>query len=119
MKHKSSGHAYQYAKAIQIGKDKIANRILEASSAYQAKTEASYLPFNPHWQDEKEKVMRNVLGAKAKSCPEFCEALLNSRNIIAEAVPGELVATGLTKTVTMCVKTAAWPGKNKMGKNPG
>ena len=60
---------------------------------------------------------RNVLGAKAKSCPEFCEALLNSRNIIAEAVPGELFwATGLTKTATMCVKKAAWPGKNKMGK---
>ena len=117
MKHKSSEHAYQYAKAIQIGKDKIANRIMEASSAFQAKTEASYLPFNPHWIAEKEKVMQNILSAKARSCPEFREALLNSQSVLAEAVPGELFwATGLSKDVTMCVKKASWPGKNKMGK---
>ena len=117
MKYRSSEHAYQYAKAIQIGKDKVANRILEATSAYQAKTEASYLPYNPHWITQKEKVMQNILHAKAKSCPEFREALLDSQNVLAEAVPGELFwATGLNKEATLCVKKASWPGQNKMGK---
>ena len=117
VKHKSAEHAYQYSKAIQIGKDKIANRILEASSAYQAKVEASYLPYNPHWINQKEKVMQTILQAKVKDCQEFRDALLNSENVIAEAVPGELFwATGLHKQNSLCVKKASWPGKNKMGK---
>ena len=117
MKYRSSEHAYQYAKAIQIWKDKVANRVLEATSAYQAKTEASYLPYNPHWITQKEKVMQNIFHAKAKSCPEFREALLDSQNVLAEAVPGELFwATGLNKEATLYVKKASWPGQNKMGK---
>ena len=117
MSHRSSEHAYQYSKAIQTGKDKIAERILEAKSAYQAKVEASFLPFNPNWIDEKEKVMEQVLRAKSNGCPEFCEALLNSDTVIAEAVPGDLFwSTGLTKEQCLTVKRGVWPGKNKMGK---
>ena len=91
MKYKSSEHTDQYAKAIQIRRDKAANRVLEATSVYQAKTEASYLPFNPHWISQKEKVMQNILHAKAISCPEFREALLDSQNVLAEAVPGTVL----------------------------
>ena len=117
MSHRSSEHAYQYSKAIQTEKDKIAERILEAKSAYQAKVEASFLPFNPNWIDEKEKVMEQVLRAKSNGCPEFCEALLNSDTVIAEAVPGDLfLSTELTKEQCLTVKRGVWPGKNKMGK---
>ena len=117
VKHRSAEHAYQYSKAIQGGKDTIANRILESDTAYHAKTEASYLPYNPNWGDQKEKVMQTVLQSKAKYCPEFREALINSENVIAEAVPGELFwSTGLNKEITLRVKKASWPGKNRMGK---
>ena len=34
--------------------------------------------------------MQTVLQSKAKYCPEFREALINSENVIAEAVPGKL-----------------------------
>ena len=45
VKHRSAEHAYQYSKAIECRKDTIANRILEADTAYHAKTEASYFFF--------------------------------------------------------------------------
>ena len=117
MVHKSAEHAYQFAKATQVGKDKVAERIFEAQTAFQAKTEASYLPFNPHWEDHKVKVMQDILSAKAKCSKEFCEALLSSHNVIAEAVPGDLFwSTGLNKTQCLSVKKSSWPGKNNMGK---
>ena len=68
MLHRSSEHAYQYSKVIQTGKDKVAERILEAKSTYQAKVEASYLPFNLNRIDQKEKVIEQVLHAKANCC---------------------------------------------------
>ena len=52
--HKSAEHAYQYAKAQQAGKNKIAERILQANSALQAKIEAKALPCNPNWTNRKE-----------------------------------------------------------------
>ena len=61
--------------------------------------------------------MQTVLQSKAKYSPEFREALINSENVIAEAVPGELFwSTGLNKEITLCVKKASWPGKNSMEK---
>ena len=64
--HRSAEHAYQYTKAQQAGKDKIAERILQARSAYQAKQEAKSLPFNPNWHDRKEKVMSDC-GSKTEN----------------------------------------------------
>ena len=37
VKHRSTEHAYCYSKAIQCGKDTVANRILEADTAYPCK----------------------------------------------------------------------------------
>ena len=117
MVHKSAEHAYQYKKAIQTGNDRVAERILDAKSALQAKIEASTLPYNPNWMDQKEKVMEEVLSAKATCCPDFCNALTQSETVIAEAVPGDLFwSTGLTKEQCLVVKKSAWPGKNRMGK---
>ena len=65
MLHKSAEHAYQYKKAMQIGNDKVATCIHEAKSSIQAKIEAKTLIYNPHWMDQKEKVMEEVLSAKA------------------------------------------------------
>ena len=115
--HKSSEHAFCYAKAIQAGKDKVAERVLQAKSALQAKIEASQAPFCPALEEKKEEVMQQFLRAKAKSCPEFYELLMKTDGLFAEAVPGDLYwSTGLSKTETLVVKKASWPGKNRMGK---
>ena len=115
--HRSAEHAYQYTKAQQAGKDKIAERILHARSAYQAKQEAKSLPYNPNWGDRKEKVMAEVVAAKFKTCREFQEKLLSSDKILAECVPGEMFwATGLSTDVSLNVKKSSWPGRNIMGR---
>ena len=115
--HKSSEHAFCYAHAIQTGKDKVAERILQAGSALQAKIEASSLPYSPAWEEKKEDVMQQVLLAKAKCCQDFYDKLMNTDGVFAEAVPNDLFwSTGLNKDVTMCVKKSSWPGKNRMGK---
>ena len=94
----------------------MAGRIFEAQTAFQAKTEASYLPFNPHWDDHKVKVIQDILSSKAKCSKEFSEALLSSHNVIAEAVPGDLFwSTGLNKTQCFSVKTSSWPVKKQHG----
>ena len=48
MLHKSAEHAYQYKKATQTGNDQVAEQILDAKSALQAKIEADMLPYNPN-----------------------------------------------------------------------
>ena len=115
--HKSSEHAFCYAHAIQTGKEKFEERILQAGSALQAKIEASSLPYSPAWEENKEEVMQQVLLAKAKDCPEFQDKLMNTEGVFVEAVPNDLFwSTGLNKEVTMTVKKSSWPGKNRMGK---
>ena len=45
--------------------------------------------------------MQTVLQSKGKYCPEFREALINSKNAIAEAMPEELFwSTGLNREIT-------------------
>ena len=110
--HKSAEHAYQYKNAIQTGNDKVAERILDAKSALKAKIEAGMLPYNPNWIDQKEKVMEEILSAKANCCPEFCNALTQSEAVIAEAVPGDLYwSTGLTKEQCLIVKKVHGQGE--------
>ena len=115
--HKSAEHAYQYVKAQQAGKNVIAERILQAKSAYQAKTEAKALPYNPNWAHRKDSVMTEILAEKMKSCKDFCDNLLNADKVIAESVRGDMYwSTGLTEEQSLLVKKSSWPGKNIMGK---
>ena len=114
MLHKSAEHAYQYKKAIQTENDKVAERILEAKTAFQAKVEASFLPYNPNWTDKKEKGMQEVLSAKAKCYSDFCKLLIESEGVIAEAVPGDLFwSTGLTKEQCYVLKKMCGLGKTR------
>ena len=91
-----------YAQAIQTGKDKVAERILEAGSAFQTKIAASALPHSLVWEERKENVMQQIFLAKAKYCQEFHDKLIISEEIYAEAVPNKSFwSTGLSKEVTM------------------
>ena len=103
--------------SLGLRNDNLGKSLLKNVLALQAKIEAKTLIYNPHWIDQKEKVMEEVLSAKAAACPEFCNTLTCSDSVLAEAVPGDLFwSTGLTKEQCLIVKKSAWPGKNRMGK---
>ena len=114
----SAEHAYQYSKAVQCGHPDVATEILSAKTALQAKRLSSSLPYNPNWELVKEDQMAQVLEAKAKGSPEFCDTLIqSSSNILVEAVQGDLFwSSGLNKEQVLRVKKNSWPGKNRMGK---
>ena len=111
-------HAYQYSNAIQAGHDNIAKNIRSAKNAKIAKDEASFLPFNPNWASMKEKVMKQVLTAKAESCHDFRKNLLSMESsILAQAVHDDYFwSTGLDKELLLKTKKKNWPGENVMGK---
>ena len=111
-------HGYQYSKAMQSGQDITAKIILESKNGKIAKDEAAFMPYNPDWSTIKQETMKQVLEAKAKSCPEFKTALLKTENnILAEAVRGDYYwSTGLDKDLLMSTKKRYWPGQNVMGK---
>ena len=115
---KSAEHGYQYSKAIQSGHDDVANHILSAKTALQAKRIASSLPFNPNWESVKEEQMSQVLTAKLQQCKEFALTLKDTGSkVIAEAVPGDFFwSAGLCKEDILLVKKNNWPGRNRMGK---
>ena len=71
-------------------KNKIAERILQANSALQAKIEAKALPYNSNWTNRKESVMLEILSEKMKSCKDFCEDLMNADEVLDACVPGDL-----------------------------
>ena len=66
----------------------------------------------PDWSAIKQEMMKQVLEAKAKSCPEFKITLLKTEiNILAEAVHGDYYwSTGLDKNLLMSTKKRYWPG---------
>ena len=115
---KSAEHGYQFSKAIQCGHDDVANQILSARTALQAKRIASALPFNPIWESVKEDQMHQVITEKLKQCEDFAQALKDTgTKVIAEAVPGDFFwSAGLHKDDILVVKKNSWPGRNKMGK---
>ena len=75
---------------------KLYSVLQKSQSPFQAKIEAQKLMYNPHWIDQKEKAMEEVLSAKAASCPEVRNALTCSESVLAEVVLGDPIwSTGL------------------------
>ena len=59
-----------------------------------------------------------VLEAKAKDTPEFCDILIqHGSSVLVEAAQGDMYwSSGLDKEQVLRVKKTSWPGKNQMGK---
>lgn len=69
---KSSEHAYQYRKAMELNKPDIALKILNAPTASDAKyISNSSLEIDDRWHDIKDGVMFDVLTCKANQCSSF------------------------------------------------
>jgi predicted NAD-dependent protein-ADP-ribosyltransferase YbiA (DUF1768 family) len=79
---KSIEHGYQWRKAMYLGLDKIAWRIMTAPTARDAKCIADdeLNTRGTDWHKVKYEVMHEFLTVKAEQCPEFSETLLRSGN---------------------------------------
>lgn len=117
---KSLEHAYQWAKAMELGKLNLAEQIKSAIHAGAARAKArENIDENEtaEWERKSKDVMMNLLCIKAKMVGEFKVTLLETRDkIIAEATKHTFWASGLPdiKTTEM-TKIEYWPGKNHLG----
>ncbi len=112
-------HAYQWTKAIELEKHDLAVRIKNAKHAGAAKAisrKGISREEAESWEGHSEKIMRELLKAKAKSCPQFKDTLMQSgTKILAEATGNTLWATGLDVRTTSMTKPDFWPGANLLG----
>lgn len=124
IKHKgkiftSSEAVYMSEKAEELDMPGIAEKIRRAPNATKAnliaREELEGKETN-EWIGKTDEVMRMVLRLKAKYCPEFCNALIESEGLVlAEATNNMYWATGLSVYLTMHTQIKRWPGTNKLG----
>ena len=76
----SSEQAYQWCFVRHLGRDDLAEEIMMATTAANAKEVASRIPRHLHgtWHDNKLELMNDIQDAKVKYCSEFFKALIQS-----------------------------------------
>ena len=113
----SAEHAYKHTQAINAGKPDIAEKILAAPNANQAKEIAKNIPYNPQWKERKDEIMRLTLAAKMDQVQEFRESLSSSNNkvLVGTAAGDYYWGSGLATKHTQHTKVDKWPGENKLG----
>ena len=115
----SSEHAYQWRFLMYIDKTDLADEVLKAPTAAEAKSIASRVPRHLHkdWHSIKKSVMKEILHIKADYCAHFKQSLLDSLNCrIVEAVQGDLYwSSGLSPYLASTTKSKFYPGMNELG----
>ncbi len=114
---KSVEQAYQWKKAHDVGKKALAEDILNAAHAGEAKKLSKQIPevMSSAWEEKSRAVMERLVAAKLKQCDGFKAALMDSKELIAEATPDRVWGSGLTSENTRRTKPEFWPGRNLMG----
>ena len=113
----STEHLYQYYKAVESGRDDIAKEILSLKETRDVKILSFKIKTDEKWFERKCPLFDRILAAKLLYCPEYARALLHSKEILAEAVPGDTYwSTGMSKEDIIYTKMEYWPGQNVMGK---
>ena len=116
---RSSEHGYQWCFCRHIGRDDLAEEVLLAPSAAKAKEISSRVPSQLHgtWHQYKRGVMREILTAKVKCCPEFRQALIDSEGkSLVEAVKSDRFwSSGLNPRDVMTTNMMYYPGENQLG----
>jgi ribA/ribD-fused uncharacterized protein len=110
--------AYQYSKAIRRAQPDVADLILKTPSPKMAKNKSRLLRYDENWtNDEKTKLMKQLLEAKMEQVPEFSASLLKTgKNTLVLADPSDYDwGSGLAKEQTLHTKKRNWPGKNLLG----
>jgi predicted NAD-dependent protein-ADP-ribosyltransferase YbiA (DUF1768 family) len=83
-----------------------------------AKNKSRLLRYDENWtNDEKTKLMKQLLEAKMEQVPEFSASLFKSgKNTLVLADPSDFDwGSGLTKEQTLHTKKKNWPGNNLLG----
>ena len=119
MEFMSSEHAYQWRFLTYLDMPDLALEVLNTSTAGEAKAVASRVPGHLHrdWHKIKSCVMKEILHAKADSCPKFKDTLLNSAGKrLIEAVRGDIFwSSGLSPLFAASTKPQYFPGSNQLG----
>ena len=112
----SSEQAYQWRYLKYIGMDELAQEVLEASSAKEAKDIASRDKHN-NWNSIRVCVMREILHAKADACEEFKSVLLDSSGKrLVEAVTGDIFWSSRPPPyLAASTNPQCFPGSNQLG----
>ena len=76
---KSTEHAYQFRKAIEMGQHAIADDILRAPTGWKAMDIAESITTNDHWSSIKQSVMYQLLQVKAEQCSVFHQDSMASK----------------------------------------
>ena len=115
----SSEHAYQWRFLTYINMPDLAQEVLCAPSAAEAKAVAQRVPPHLHqdWHSIKASVMRAILHAKADCCGQFKQTLLDSGDRrIVKAVRGDTYwSSGLVPMFAATTKPEYYPGSNQLG----
>ena len=107
-----------------MGRDNLAQEILESATPERVKSIASRVPptppphHNSTWHREKVGFMKEILVAKTKSCPEFRQSLLESIDMhLVEAVTIEIFwSCGLNPGDAASTRPPYYPGQNQLGR---
>ena len=117
---KSSEHAYQWRLAKHVGRDDLAQCILESNTPGQAKEIASQIPRHlfGSWHADKLHVMQEILFAKAECCKELRDALLERRDqkLVETVRSDRFWSCGLTPSEAQTTKPIYYPGHNHLGR---
>ena len=74
----SSEAAFQYATALEHGKNKKAEEIRQAPNAHKAKQLAKNIEQTEQWQNKKSDIMWEILEQKARHCEKFRRKLIET-----------------------------------------
>ena len=115
----SSEQAYQWRFAKYVEQDDIAAEIMASRTPLEAKDIASRIPRHLHrdWHSFKHCVMREVLHAKADSCPRFKQELMQTGDRkLVEATRDLFWASGLSPKESVSTQPGYYPGLNQLGR---
>ena len=111
-------HAYQWKKATDINAQDTATRIKNALHSGAAKRISKDLPQDlvERWSDSMSThVKTSLIRAKARQVPAFRDALLDTKDNLAEATYDKVWGTGLSPEHTCKTQPKYWPGANLLG----
>ena len=119
--HRSVEHAYKSTKCSYHEREDL----VTAVDAEQDSVEAMNLvnraikrgDETEEWTREKQRIMKDMIESKARSCPEFHSELLSTEGkLLVEATTHSTYASGLPSMEdTSKCEPDEWPGKNRLG----
>lgn len=114
----SSEQAFQHNRALDLCFFDIAESIMAAADAREAKKQGDKIPkdIRDKWDEEKGyDLMLNIAKKKAEEVEEFSKSLIETNAVYVEATFDKYWGSGLSAEQAACTKPSYWPGKNVMG----